>query len=380
MTLHLVGNWPSDTGYAWKMIERLWINLARAYPGRTILTFPKVTTISRDLQSSNIEIIEFDFNFSRPNEIVEFVRTHQIRHIYLSDRNYISPVYARLRMAGVRSITLHDHTPGIRSLPCPLKRFGKALAVRLMGADTYIATTPWVRQRHLNVVCAPEDRCRVATNGIEPNSYSRTDSTIRQDLGISDDTVLIASCSRASPYKRIHLIVEAAAIVVGLRSKVCFIHIGKGPDEQYFRELQALISRKGLSAKFRLLGDRDDVSKILPACDVGVHASEGEVGYSLATLEMMSAGLPVVVPDDPSVAGCIEDGVTGCYFEPGNRDRLVSRLMWLIDNEEVRHEIGILARQSVNSSYTFAETIKATVVSASKYWPSIVIRGEARAR
>lgn len=368
MTLHLVANWPSDTGFAWKMIERLWIALSQAYPGKTVLTFPKLTTVSQSLQQSGIEIIEFDFDLERSKDISRFSRNHGVKHLYLSDRNYVSPVYPRLRLEGVRSITVHDHTPGTRSIPGPIKRLSKALATRLMGADTYIATTPWVRQRHLDVVCAPHHRCKVAQNGIDQNRYTRAASTIRQDLGISDDTTLIVSCSRATAYKRIHLIVEAAAVVRGLRSKVCFIHIGKGSDEAYFGSLQALICRKGLSTSFRLLGDREDVASILPGCDIGVHASQGEVGYSLATLEMMSAGLPVVVPDDPSVAGCIEDGVTGRCFQPGNKDQLVSRLMGLIDDKELRNELGTAARETVNARYTLDGTIKATVEAASRLW------------
>lgn len=368
MTLHLVANWPSDTGYAWKMIERLWIALAQAYPGKTILTFPKVTTVNPALLGAGIEIIEFDFDLTRPRELISFVKCHGVKHIYLSDRNYASPVYPRLRAAGVRSITLHDHTPGARSIPGHIKRLGKALATRLMGADTYIATTPWVRQRHLNVVCAPRRRCKIAHNGIDPNPYTRADSSIRQELGISEDTVLIVSCSRATAYKRIHLIVEAAAMVRKLRQNVCFIHVGKGSDQAYFADLQSMICRKGLASSFRLLGDRDDVARILPGCDIGVHASQGEVGYSLATLEMMSAGLAVVVPDDPSVAGCVEDGVTGRCFQPGSIDQLASRLMGLIDDKTMRSEMGHVAREVVNSLCTMEGTISETVEAASRRW------------
>lgn len=353
-TLHLVGNWESDVGYAWKMIERFWIELARNHAGRTILTFPKVRGLSPELKTSGIEIIEFKFDFSRPKELVRFVREQDVGHLYLTDQLYSSSVYRKLRRAGVETITFHDHTPGGRTIPTGPKRFLKTLKTRFAGADAYIATTEYIRERHLNVVCAPPARCYVARNGVHPNLYTRAQSTIRQELGISPDTVLIVSSSRATAYKRIHEIVDAA---MWLQDRdVCFIHCGRGNDTKYFEALQE--RARGLN-NFRLLGDRNDVLKILPACDIAVHAAEGEVGYSLAMLEFMAAGLPTVVRNDPSVCGCIKDEVTGLLFK--NTDELLTKLDRLIRSREGRQRMGLAAQAVVLQKYRLTDTISSVV-------------------
>jgi glycosyltransferase involved in cell wall biosynthesis len=356
-TLHLVGNWPSDTGYAWHFIEELWIALARAHPGRTILTFPKLNGLSPALRAAGIEVIEFAFDLKKPEELARFAKHHNVGHLYLSDQAYASPVYRRLRRAGVETITMHDHTPGTMTVPTGMKALAKALKVRLQGCDAYLATTPHVVRRHIEVVRAPRSRCYLAPNGVDANPYTRAQSTIRQELGIGrPETVLVVSCSRAAPIKRIEVIIEAAERLK--HRDVLFIHLGKGSDIPHWETLQRLIRDKGLT-NFRLLGDRDDVPRVLPGCDIAVHAAQGEVGYSLATLEAMAAGLPCIVRDDPSVSGCIVPGETGLVFR--SLDDLVTALAELMELPARRVRLGAQAREAVLTRYRRADTIAKTV-------------------
>jgi glycosyltransferase involved in cell wall biosynthesis len=363
--LLLVGNWPSGTAYAWQMIEKFWCALARAHPERrTVLCFPTLTTVSPALLAAGIEVIDFDFDFSKPMELERFIRRHNIGHLYLSDRPYFSRVYRLLRGAGVQSITLHDHTPGERTVPKGLKRLAKAVAVRWMGCDAYIATTPYVVERLRHVVGVPPERCHLAQNGTTANPFSRADSTVRAELGLPEDTLLVVSCSRAAVYKRIHDIIDAAALVRthSPYAPICFIHLGDGPDLERFVQH---VRQKGLQGSFRLLGARSDVPQILAGCDIAVHASQGEVGYSLAQLEFMAAGLPSVVADEPSVCGCIRDGETGLLFRSGSPESLAGQLVRLIDEAALRERLGSAARQAVLAEYDLRDTIASVVKTVS---------------
>jgi glycosyltransferase involved in cell wall biosynthesis len=70
-------------------------------------------------------------------------------------------------------------------------------------------------------------------------------------------------------------------------------------------ELQAQIAALGLQGHTVLLGERDDVPRLLAASDLFVTASHRE-GLSLALLEAMSAGLPIVatgVGETPAIVG-----------------------------------------------------------------------------
>ena len=353
----LVGNWRSDAGYAWKMIERFWIAIAEAFPARrTILCFPKVTDVNPEIYAAGIEIKEFNFDFRRPIALARFCRKHEIGLLYLTDRPYSSGIYPLLRASGVRKIVVHDHTPGQRSMPRPLKRTVKAAKVRTLGADAYIACSTHVFERLINVCCIPPDRCHLAENGIDLSKFAHPASTIRNELSLSPSTLLVVSCSRVHHYKRITDIVDAAALLGDL--DIHFIHIGDGPD---FDVLQSRIRHHGLEQRFTLLGQRDDVPEILSGCDIAVHASNGEVGLCLSILEFMAARLPVIVTDEPSVSRVIEPGVTGLTFPHGNEQALAAQVRVLANDGSERRRLGQAARAKTEAHYRIENTISSVV-------------------
>jgi glycosyltransferase involved in cell wall biosynthesis len=359
--LLLVGNWASDAGYAWRMMEQFWIALARAYPDRrVILCFPRIRSVNPELIAAGIEITEFKFDFTKPWELVQFIRRHRIGHLYLTDRPYMTWIYPLLRVSGVHSITVHDHAPGAYESPPAPKLAAKAIAVRLMGADAYIACSSFVMDRFKAAGRIPRKRCYLARNGTVPNLLRHTEQTIRQELGITPETIVIVSSARATRYKRIDNIIDAAAIVRASRPNVplCFIHCGNGPDLEFFKQR---IREKRLEGFFKLLGTRHDMARVLIGCDIAVHASQGEVGMCLAILEFMSAALPSVIADEPSVCQCIRDGVTGLLFRSGSPEDLSDKLLRLIDDESLRQGIGAAARRTANSEYDLRDTVSAVV-------------------
>lgn len=362
--LWLVGTWDSDAGYAWLMIDQFWIALARAYPDRkVILSFPKVGSFNPEFTAAGIEVVEFRFDLKKPWELVRFVRKYHIGHLYLTDRPYMSWVYSLLRLFGVRSIIVHDHGPGSHTPPHGLKRVLKSAAVRLMGADAHIACSRFVLDRLRDCGRIPAKRRFLARNGVVPNLLERSDQTIRPELGLAADTVLVVSSARADRYKRIDHIIDAAALVRAARPHVpiCFIHCGGGPDFDFYADR---VREKKLEGYFRFLGKRTDIPRVLVGCDIAAHASQGEVGLCLSILEFMSAGLPTVVADEPSVSSeCIRDGETGLLFRSGSPEDLSVKLLRLIDDASLRQRLGGNARRAANADYHLRDTVAAVVTA-----------------
>ena len=353
----LVGNWRSDTGYAWKMIERFWIAIAAAFPDRlTYLCFPELGAVNPELRAAGIEAEAFSFDLGRPAALVEFCRDRDIGLIYLTDRPYASRVYRRLRRNGVQRIIIHDHTPGRRTAPSPLKGLLKRAQIVALGADRYIACSEQVLERLVTVGCVPRERCHLARNGIDLSRFPQPNPTIRTELSLSAPTVLVVSCSRLHPYKRVQDIVEAAALLKDL--DVHFLHIGDGPDSA---ALQTRIRERNLERRFTLLGRRNDVAQVLAGCDIAVHASNGEVGLCLAILEFMATGLALAVTDEPTVSRLIEPGVTGLTYPHRNVPALADALRSLVTDSSLRRRLGQAARRTVESQYHIEDTIAAVV-------------------
>lgn len=352
----LVGNWRSDTGYAWKMIERFWIAIAQAFHDKhTFLCFPEVTTVNPEIAAAGIVVEEFDFNFRRPTALAGFCRARDIGLIYLTDRPYSSSLYPLLRASGVHKIVIHDHTPGQRTIPSLFRRIAKTANGRVFGADEYIACSEQVLERLAKVGCIPPERCHLALNGIDLSRFPHPLPTIREELSISRNTVLAVSSSRVHPYKRIGDIVDAAALLTDL--DLHFIHIGDGPD---FDALQSRIRKLGLDSRFTLLGQRNDVPKILAGCDMAIHASSGE-GLSLSILEFMASRLAVIVTDEPSVSQIIEPDVSGLKYRHGNVEALAAGIRILANDPQTRVRLGQGARTQVENRYRIEHTASSVV-------------------
>ncbi len=361
----LVGNWRSDAGYAWKMIERFWIAIAQAFPGRrAILCFPEITTVNPRIPEAGIEMKQFDFDFQRPAALVRFCRDHDVGLIYLTDRPYTSSIYPLLRSAGVRKIVVHDHAPGPRTEPATLKRLAKTAKARIFGADAYIACSEHVLERLTKVGCIDPERCHLALNGVDLSRFPHPRPKIREELSLRPDTLLAVSCSRVHPYKRVTDIVDAAALLADL--DMHFIHIGDGPG---FEALQARIREQRLESRFTLLGHRDDVAEILSDCNIAIHASSGEVGLSLSILEFMASRLAVVVTDEPTVAQVIDSGRTGLTFLHGNAQSLAEQLRLLGRDQHLRDRLGQAARREIEAHHAIENTIESVVSAVRHVYP-----------
>lgn len=357
----LVGNWSSDTGYAWWLMETFWIAIAKKYchQSRVIVCYPQVTTIPPRLALEGVEVVEFKLDSKDPVGMFKFLRANNIGMVYLTDRSYFGPLYFWLRIAGVKHIILHDHTPGVRSIPGPLKGMLKRLlsSIPALTADAYIAVSEQIYERLQLVVCLPRDKCHIAKNGIDTERFlSAKPSSIRTDIHIPSDAVLVISSGRLTSYKGVQTIIEAASILANHhnRSNVFFIHAGDGPERNLFDDL---VKERSLQGRFFLLGMRADVPQLLKAADIAVHASQGE-GLSLSILEFMCAGLPVIVSDEPSVCQSVEDGVTGIHFKVGDAKDLAAKLNILVVSQSARQRLGNSGSKNVVENYSLDKTVR----------------------
>lgn len=356
----LVGNWPSDTGYAWWLMETFWLAISRKYQNqcRTLVCYPTVTTVSKRLVAENMQIVEFDFCNPNPLRLLSFLKRHRIGCIYLTDKNYMSWRYLLLRVFGVRRIVLHDHSPGLRTASSTFMRLLKTIVARMpvFNADAYIAVSDPILRRLVDVACLPAKKCYLVRNGIDVGSIVNAPcGRIRLELDIPADAILVVSCGRMTRYKDIQTTIKGADILVnkqGMRH-VFFVHCGDGPERS---ALTRLIKGLNLQRNVFLIGMRDDIPSILKSTDIAVHPSQGE-GLSLSILEFMCAGLPLIVSDDPTVSQTVTHNLTGLLFRTGSAEDLAVKLHYLAQSKSARMFLGENAAAEVKKNYTLDGTV-----------------------
>ena len=80
--------------------------------------------------------------------------------------------------------------------------------------------------------------------------------------------------------------------------------------------------------------------------------------FPLACIEAFACGKPVVAARLGALAEIVRDGETGLLFQPGEAVDLARKMRFLLDNEEVRLEMGRRARAEFEAKYTAAQNYK----------------------
>lgn len=373
----LVSNYSSDVGYAWWLMEHFWTLLAHHFEkqgSKAFLAYPSITELPPTIRDSNIQPIEMTIPGTTPLErqkIGQFIRQNNVKAIYFTDRPWFSPAYAYLRFIGVRTIVVHDHTPGDRPPVGGIKGFVKAVRHRLpmVNADRQFCVSPLMRRRSIQNGRIPASKCLVVQNGIPPvDPPSRPPEDIRHGLNIRPESVLCITTGRAHPYKRFDFIINVAADIQSNHpdEHIFFLIAGDGPA---LEDLKVQVQHLGLEGKVILTGFRPDARELLAAADLAMHAALGE-GFSLSIVEYMSSGLPVLVPDIPSVKQAVDHEKNGMVYKKDDIQQAAQFVVKLAREPEFRKQLSQNARIKANTLYTLDVCTEAFQKACDTVFPS----------
>jgi glycosyltransferase involved in cell wall biosynthesis len=188
----------------------------------------------------------------------------------------------------------------------------------------------------------------VIPNSIEvPARLPEAERTrLRKALGGDAHRTIVISVGRLVAVKGFPMIIDA---VHQLRSRFPDLLLLIAGDGDQQAELENQVAALQLQDHVRLLGKRDDVPALLDASDVYVSASSME-GMSVAILEAMAAGLPVIATDTGDAARVVVAG-TGFIIPVGQIQPLVDGLAALLADAPGRAQMGSAARERVASTY-----------------------------
>lgn len=131
-----------------------------------------------------------------------------------------------------------------------------------------------------------------------------------------------------------------------------------GQDEMN-GQMQALSRELGIAERVEFLGYQRDVPALLRGADLFLMTSHWE-GLSLAVVEAMAAGLPVVVPDVPGMREVVQgaDDAPGFLIDPDAPSDIAARLQTLARDAALRQQMGQRAREHA-ARFDLRDTITA---------------------
>lgn len=153
----------------------------------------------------------------------------------------------------------------------------------------------------------------------------------KSEFGITDEKILV-SVGELNSNKNHETIIKALAM---LKTDVKYKYIlcGKGDKEEYLKEL---VKQLNLQDKVIFAGYRNDIREILKISDVFCFPSYRE-GLSVALMEAMAVGLPVICSKIRGNVDLIDNGKGGLLFLSNDKDECALCIEKLMTNEKKRN-------------------------------------------
>ncbi len=190
----------------------------------------------------------------------------------------------------------------------------------------------------------------VIDNGIHPPQQQSLSPQARQQLRASLDVkpeqTLFLTVGRLMVQKGHTYLLDAIAQLAS--HNFVFAFVGQGPLEQ---ELRQQAKRLQIDDNLRFVGVRSDVGQLLEAADVFVQPSLWE-GMSLALLEAMFAGLPIVATSIEAATDVLEHERSALLVTPRDPNDLAAALMRITADPSLRERLGRAAKADAQQKYT----------------------------
>jgi len=234
--------------------------------------------------------------------------------------------------------------------------FGRQIKRRTMQAAAFVAPSPAI-ERELIAAGFPRDRIHFIPNGVSipPARDPDAREEIRNWLARSQPALYVHPGARLAVYTgRLHEakglahLIEAWHTIVRQEPTARLWLVGEGPERP---KLVSLIRELELNSNVVLAGAFDQVDDLLAAADLFVLPSFEE-GMSLALLEAMATGLPIVATDIPGNRLLIESGKHGVLVPPAAPEALASAIRRLLDSPGEAARMGEAARDRATAEFS----------------------------
>lgn len=222
------------------------------------------------------------------------------------------------------------------------------LAKWLYSSSDHIVVNSIAMKDHYSQILKlnPQKGLDIILNGSDFNfPISRKALDIRGEYNITLNEIIIVMIARLDPWKDFTTLLETAKIVIEKDKRAKFLIVGDG----YLRKsLEQLIIQMDLKDHVLLIGEKKDVFNFINLSDISVLSTNGE-GFSNSILESMAFSKPVVAT---AVGGNVElIGETkkyGILIPPKSPQKFAEAILYLMQNEIVRKEIGSAANKRIH--------------------------------
>ncbi|MGH7146281.1 MAG: glycosyltransferase family 4 protein [Nitrospiraceae bacterium] len=222
----------------------------------------------------------------------------------------------------------------------------RILGMALNWADVIHCVGEDVRRNLLEFLPAlakKEGKCVVITNGIAmrragdgATDYRRV---LRQELGLSQETVIFGFFGRFMPQKGFTYLIDAIEALAMERNGIGAFKVLAVNDGAFIREYKALIREKGLEEYFVFYGFTAEIDRLFLGVDAVVMPSLWEA-CPLVPMEALVLGCPVVATACIGLKEVLKDTPAVIIGQIRDPRAIVTALRHLMDNiDKIREQV-----------------------------------------
>lgn len=282
------------------------------------------------------------FSLTETNRILRYIQPDIIHaHNLYFNLTAVAPVVKRWR-----------HLPLVTTLHLPRMRYGRAMLDGIISlyqrtvcefivrsSDRLTAVSKSVLKHAIEDLKIPPSKITIIPNGVDASVYAPGSHR--------SENPVITYVGRLIGNKGPQYLIQAAPKILKSHPEVHIHIVGEGPLKNY---LMKQVATEKLENNVHFLGNVADTIPILQGTSIFVRPSLAE-GMSLAILEAMACGLPVVASNLEGNAEIVENNITGFLVPPADSGALGEAVEYLLSNPEIAMEMGRKARKKTEKSY-----------------------------
>jgi glycosyltransferase involved in cell wall biosynthesis len=287
-------------------------------------------------------------------QLVRLIQRHRINIVH--SHNFSANLWGRLAAivarVPVRIATEH-------SMPWVKSALQRTIDRSLARVTTRIVSVSGaVREAHMRDEGISPEKITVVYNGIESVTESEATrrefaAALRMRLGLPATGPLCITVGRLEPPKGHQTLLQAVRIIHAHVPDARFLLVGDGSLRSALEELGR---RLGIEDSLRFMGARDDVRRLLSVSTVAIVPSTRE-GFSIAVLEAMAAGLPIVATNVGGNAEALVPDEAGLVVAPLDPRALAEAVRRVLIDPALATRLGSAARKRFEERFTIDHMI-----------------------
>jgi len=253
---------------------------------------------------------------------------------------------------------------------------------RLKDTDMVLGCSNFTTNQISRRFPAHAHKCHTVYNGVDPRYFQSNQAESTESRSGTKNLLFVG---RVSPEKGIHVLLQAAARVIE-RIPEARLHIvgppGSAPYEymtlisndpkvnqlvafykgrlyrdNYFPGLQELASQLDEKVIFTGSLPHSETIKYYQNADILINPSLTEA-FGMSLVEAMASQVPIIATRIGGMTEIIEDARSGLLIESDNPKALADAIIYLLENDSTRAEMGDMGYRKIVEKYTWDKISK----------------------